>query len=383
MVLCTVCAFEFSSQELRVHCVSQWHNFNLKRVNCVPPKPVFSREKFAQMQELAREEKVVVKGSDHIKPVDMTNTVVDHDAPKVPRVPQHTDEGNDYDLTYSLFDKRRFNSVEETIEYLEKEFMFSFPHYLPGLELITEQKFQSVRDVDNGNDGNDGNDDIDDEGFFRIPILCDGKRCQVDGRGALLYYLGSIIWRSNECIFCDRHFKGGAESVQKHMADCSHQKMNPLMEEEIRDYYDWRTWLENLKEKYHTRCVEIRTDFKEDASIEEMLHVIGYYECDDQLVIGGGEKVLINRSSMKTLKSRGLDDATRQALVSVAASRNSNKLMTIGDGATKQLQEEQRRQNRDQRKHYEKHVYRLECKNHRLKHIQNMQIAYMMNNTGN
>jgi len=433
MVICVTCQVKFdTNEEFKVHFLSTWHNFNLKRSS--QGKSVFSRDKFAQIQALIKEEREVKKGKDHLKsdnrPTSNNNTL-EGDLPSVyptaekkerVRIPRHTDAGRDYDLCYSLFDSQVFENMNDTLRHLERQYRFTFPQFLPNLMPIAERKYWTVRDPKYSDDDAAAEEEEDDDGqassisktpdtklikdldniekaegdmassdeeeemYEYIPIKCNGKQVKVNGKFALIYYLGSIIWRANDCIYCDRHFKDGANAVHKHMLDCGHQKFNYAMEDEIQVYFDWQTWYLNLQKKYALTLKKLGRNQEdeeddEEPSVESMMQTIGYYEGEDgNRLIVGGSRILENRKNLRALQSRGLDQRTLMTMRNLADRRK--KFLAIGDGSESEMAEKRRQMLLERKGRVEKHDYRCQFRNHRLKNIVNMQIAYMMNQTG-
>mmetsp|Transcript_1225 Transcript_1225/g.2985 ORF Transcript_1225/g.2985 Transcript_1225/m.2985 type:complete len:524 (+) Transcript_1225:63-1634(+) len=178
---CTACAESFpASDGLRVHCKSERHLYNTKR-RLAGLKPI-SQEAWERKLREARSAEEQRKGTAHLKkgkePRKHHGKEAREDAPESGDGEAPVVEEEPLTPRRSLFDQKRFGTVEECLTHMQKTYGF----FIPDQEYCTD-----------------------------VP--------------GLLGFLGQKLSQPpHACIYCNRRFPD-LRSVRRHMADKSHMRV--------------------------------------------------------------------------------------------------------------------------------------------------------------
>ena len=188
---CNSCAifFEFQ-QEQRDHYKSDFHLYNTKR-RVVGLEPILQEtweERVSQLNQRMTEEASVQKGKNHLKHGTKPGSS-SSGGKSVVKTPVE-------DEFTCLFDGKKFPTIEENLQYMQKKFSF----FIPDAEFLTD-----------------------------LP--------------GLLLRLGEKITVGNACLFCDRQF-ASIEAVRGHMLDLNHTRIGTDTDDLLDDIDEFYTFPE-------------------------------------------------------------------------------------------------------------------------------------------
>jgi len=210
---CAACSENFESAALqRAHCKSERHVYNTKR-RLAGLRPISSEAWDRKIAEARAGGAAANKGTAHLKPKNKdpsselaSRSDVSAKEEIVPWVPEH-----------SLFDRRRFDSIDDNLKYMSSTYGFT----IPDIEYCTD-----------------------------VP-------------GFLSFLHQKITEPPYRCLFCNKRFASEAD-VRRHMLDMKHTRVGTQartrrgfvdelgtedMEEEMETFYDYHGSVREITEK--------------------------------------------------------------------------------------------------------------------------------------